>query len=139
MTRGWTITFIIFLSSSFDFKMTWHKALYIPVKEELLFDFPLPSFPQSIYNLSIHLLIRQSTCAPAVRGEKVCGRMKVSLLSIIKFLRRFSMMTDGSERRKLLEQEKEDCSKKHGGLFAERLYEGDPNQQIDINNCAPSK
>lgn len=72
-------------------------------------DFPLPS-SQSIYNLSVHLLIRQSTCAPAVLGEKVCGRMKVSLLSIIKFLRRFSMMTNGSGRCKLSGREKKECS-----------------------------
>lgn len=91
-------------------------------------DFPLTSF-QSIYNLSIHLLIRQSTCALAVREEKVCGRMKVSLLSIIKFHRRFFHDDRrGLEGRKLLEREKEEYSKNHGGLFA---YE--KNQQIDNN------
>lgn len=98
--------------------MTWHEDLSVSVKEELLLG-PIFLFPlQSIYNLSVHLLIRQSTCVPAVLGEKVCGRMKVSLLSIIKFLRRLSMMTDGSGCRKLSGREEEKCSKNDGELFS---------------------
>jgi len=52
--------------------MTWHKGLSIPVKKELLLKpiFPLPS-TQSIYNLSIHLLIRQSTCARHPRRKSL--------------------------------------------------------------------